>query len=664
MMAHGEGGDASESLGDRTVPQLFEDSAERHVDRPAQSYKGGVYHRSLAGVAFEAAPDGEFVDLTYGEMRSIVRRLATGFRELDIGLGDRVGIFAGTRMEWAQCDFALLSAGAVVTTVYESSSAGQIKHLLDDPDATAVVVENADLLDRVLSVEDDIPVETYVVMDAVDHDREDVYTLADVYEMGDEEYSEGKFRTYLAERDPADLASLVYTSGTTGQPKGVRLTHRNFVANVEQVERQYGPSADLPSGTPRIDETTRTVSYLPLAHVFERQSGHFFIFEAGGCVAYAESVDTLKEDFQTVEPTAATSVPRVYEKIYDAVRAEAESSAIGDRVFPWAVQVGRRYHREERPGVALKVKYAIADRLVFSNVREALGGNIELLVSGGGTLSKQLAELYHGMGLPIFEGYGLTEASPVVTTNPLAEPKTGTIGTPHPSMDIEIDTKTLPEEQIGATLGTTGELLIKGSNVTDGYWELPEATESAFTDDGYFKTGDIVTKRPDDYFVFRERSKQLLVLSTGKNVAPQRVEGELEESPIIDQAMIVGDGRKFVSAILVLDTDEIFAKRGVAVPSDPVEICDDEAVRDLVATEVEHANESLESHESVSKFHLSVEPFTEVNGLLTPTMKKKRPAIKRQYETEIESLYGDNEFTRQDQVAVDDAQEKVAVDEE
>jgi len=274
-MAHGEGGDASESLGDRTVPQLFEDSAERHVDRPAQSYKGGVYHRSLAGVAFEAAPDGEFVDLTYGEMRSIVRRLATGFRELDIGLGDRVGIFAGTRMEWAQCDFALLSAGAVVTTVYESSSASQIKHLLDDPDATAVVVENADLLDRVLSVEDDIPVETYVVMDAVDRDREDVHTLADVYEMGDEEYSEGKFRTYLAERDPGDLASLVYTSGTTGRPKGVRLTHRNFVANVEQVERQYGPSADLPPGTPRIDETTRTVSYLPLAHVFERQSGHF-----------------------------------------------------------------------------------------------------------------------------------------------------------------------------------------------------------------------------------------------------------------------------------------------------------------------------------------------------------------------------------------------------
>ena len=649
-----DSGDQLGAYGDETLPRLFEDSAEQQTDRPAQSYKGGIYDRSLAGVAFDAAPDDEYADLTYGDMRSIVRRLAIGFREIGIRPEDRVGLFAGTRMEWAQSDFALLAAGAVVTTVYKSSSPDQIEHLLADPDATAVVVENEELLERVLAVEDAVPTTRYIVMDSVDRDRENVYTLADVYELGEQSFDAGRYETMIAEREPDDLASLVYTSGTTGLPKGVELTHRNFAANVEQVGEGYGPDADLEPDSPRIDGTTRTVSYLPLAHVFERLTGHFFIFSVGGCVAYAESVDTLKDDFQTVEPTAATSVPRVYEKIYDAIEEEATSSSLGERVFPWAVEVARRYHREGRPGLKLRLKHAIADKLVYSNVQSALGGNIEILVSGGGTLSKELAELYHGMGLPIFEGYGLTEAAPVVTTNPIDEPKTGTIGTPLPGLETTIDTRHVPEDDIRATIGTTGELLVEGPNSTDGYWGLSEATAESFTDDGYFRTGDIVTKRPDGYYVFRERSKQLLVLSTGKNVAPQRVEGILESSPLIEQGVVIGDGRKFASALLVPDPDAVAdraRREGVSIPPDLAGMCDDDAVHDLVETDVEAASADLEPHESITEFRLTPEEFTEENGLLTPTMKKRRPKITEHYDAEITSIYGGDPDRRRQAVA-------------
>ncbi|MBX0322669.1 long-chain fatty acid--CoA ligase [Halomicroarcula sp. F13] len=640
-------------IGNQTLGELFESTVETHGDRPAQRYKGGVYDRSLAGVAVDPAPDGDFAVLSYDEMAGVVRRLAAGFRDIGIGPDDRVGLFADTRMEWAQCDFALLAAGAVVTTVYESSSPEQARHLLADPEATAVVVENDDLLERVFAVEDDVPVEQYVVMDETESDREDVYGLAEVYERGDEVFDEPRYRTWIAERDPDDLASLVYTSGTTGKPKGVQLTHRNFAANAAQCEAGYGPSADLPPGEPRIDASTQTVSYLPLAHVFERLTGHFFIFSLGGCVAYAESVDTLKEDFQSVEPTVATSVPRVYEKIYDAIREDAEESAVGERVFEWAVDVGRRYHREELPGVPLRAKYAVADRLVFSKVRNALGGNVEMLVSGGGTLSKELAELYHGMGLPIYEGYGLTEAAPVVTTNPIEQPKVGTIGTPVPHIDFELDTHVLPEENLGGVMGETGELLVKGPNVTDGYWDMPQATADAFTDDGYFRTGDIVTQRPDGYVVFRERAKQLLVLSTGKNVAPQHVEEAMENRPEIDQAMALGDGEKFVGALVVPDVDRLAeraADEGVSIPGDPERLAADDTAHGLVEQAVERANESLESHETVKRFELLAEGFTEDNDLLTPTMKKVRPAIKERYADRIGRIYDEQAFVGEGRV--------------
>ncbi|MFP9192405.1 AMP-dependent synthetase/ligase [Natronosalvus vescus] len=622
-----------------TLGQMFAKTVERNNGKPAQRYKGGIYDRSLAGVAFDPAPTGDYAMLTYDEMGAIVNTLAAGFRDLGVAAGDRVAMFAGTRLEWAQSDFALLSAGAVVTTVYRSSSSRQVRYLLEDPGATGVVVENEELLKRVLEVEDDLDLEFIVSMDDLEgyDDRDDIVTLAEVYARG--EGGEDAVEDWLEERTPDDLASLIYTSGTTGQPKGVELTHRNFRTNVNQVYRRYGPRPGKPAGSPSIDGDTQTVSFLPLAHVFERTAGHFVMFAAGGCVAYAESSDTLKEDFQLVGPTTATSVPRVYEKIYDAIREQASESSVKERIFHWATDVSRDYYRADSPGTGLKLKMKIADKLVFSQVKEALGGNVEFLVSGGGTLSAELCTLYHGMGLPIYEGYGLTETSPVVTTNPPEEPKIGTIGVPVLDCELKVDKTVVPEESTSTTVGETGELLVQGPHVARGYWNKPEKTAEAFFEDEdgrWFRTGDIVTIRSDGYLVFHERSKQMLVLSTGKNVAPAPIEDSFAQSQVVEQCMVVGDGEKFVGALIVPNFQYL---RDVLELADDERIVDSEAAHELVQAEVDAVNEDFEKHEQIKQFQLVSEEFTEENEMLTPTMKKKRRVILEKFNQEVADIY-------------------------
>ncbi|MGQ4556677.1 AMP-binding protein [Halobellus sp. GM3] len=659
----------SEVLGDTTLSRMFEATAARNADAVAQQYKGGIYDRSLvASDVVAAAADGEYADLTYAEMRGVVRALAAGFRDIGVGAGDRVGIFAQTRMEWAQTDFALLAAGGVVTTVYTSSSRSQVRYLLSDPGASGVVVENAELLSRVLAVEEELDLEFIAVIDELPdgsgmagavRDRDDVYTLGEIHDRGADAFEEERYESWLDARDPGDLASLIYTSGTTGQPKGVELTHRNFRSNVNACYRRFGPRPD--KSVPVIDSGATALSFLPLAHVFERLAGHFLFFAAGATVAYAEDPDTLREDFGTVRPTIGTSVPRVYEKLYDAIRAEASESPLKRRIFEWAVGVGRAYHATHDPGRVLSAKHRLADRLVFAQVREALGGRVDFFISGGGSLSPELCRLYHAMGLPILEGYGLTETSPVVSVNPPEEPKVGTIGPPLPGVDVRLDRGIVDNgsggvddsvagaadgdssaEGTNATEGGVGELLVRGSNVSAGYWNRPDETAAAFTDDGWFRTGDIVELRPDGYIAFRERAKQLLVLSTGKNVAPGPIEDAFAASPVIEQCVVVGDGRKFVSALFVPNFEGLRAwadAEGIDLPDDRGAICGDDRVRERVDREVDAVNEQFESYERIKQYRLLTEEFSADTDTLTPTMKKKRRNILDRYADQIEMLY-------------------------
>ncbi|MEF8875478.1 MAG: long-chain fatty acid--CoA ligase [Haloarculaceae archaeon] len=636
---------SDEVIGEDTVPELFEAAAERHADREAQWYKGGIYERSLVDGVVPAAPAGQYAALTYAEMRDVVRNLSAGFRELGVEAGDRVGILADTRMEWAQSDLALLAAGGVVTTVYTDSSPSQVQYLLSDPGASGVVVENGDLLERVLDVEDELDLEFVAVIDEFDghEDREDVHTLAEVHGLGEGAFDRERYDGWLDERGIDDLASLIYTSGTTGRPKGVKLTHRNFRSNINQVRRRFAPRPDRDPEVPSIDETDRSLSFLPLAHVFERLAGHYLMFGTGATVAYAESADTVAEDIGLVRPTVATSVPRVYQRIFKSMREQAAESDLKSRIFEWAVDVGRTYATTDRPGPLLRAKYRLADRLVFSTVEEQMGGNVEFFVSGGGSLSKRLAELFDGMGLPILEGYGLTEASPVVSTNPPEDSRAGTLGPPLSEVETKLDGEVVSEDQRADATGAIGELLIRGPNVTEGYWNRPEATEGAFTEDGWFRTGDIIERTEDDYLIYHDRLKEILVLDTGKNVAPGPIEDEFATSERVDQIMVMGDDEKFVSALAVPNFEgvERWAERNEAdLPSDRAAICEDERVQRWIAEEIIEVNEEFSKHERIKEFRLVPDEWTPENDLLTPSLKLKRRNILARYDEEVREIYG------------------------
>lgn len=361
------------------------------------------------------------------------------------------------------------------------------------------------------------------------------------------------------------------------------------------------------------------------------------MFASGVTVAYAESADTLAEDIQTVRPTIATSVPRVYERIFSSMREQAPESYLGRRLFAWALRVARESARDPAPGFGLRLQHRIADRLVYSSVRDQLGGNIELMVSGGGSLSTRLAELFQGMGIPLLEGYGLTETAPVLSTNPPEDPRPGTLGVPVPGVEVRLDTDRGPSTE------TVGELLVRGPNVSSGYWNRPDATARAFTEDGWFRTGDLVEQTDDAFLIFHERLKQLLVLDTGKNVAPARIEDGFATNERIDQIMAVGDSQKFVSALVVPDIAAVTRwarEQGIPIPDDEWALCEDSRVREMIDAEIQRVNEGLEKHERVQAFRMVTREWTPDNGLLTPSMKLKRRSILGQHQQLVESIYG------------------------
>ncbi|UPM43292.1 AMP-dependent synthetase/ligase [Halocatena salina] len=639
-------GTDDEVIGVSTLGRLFEGSTSRNRDRNAQLYKGGVYDRSLVSEGvIDASAAGRYSPLTYNEMQHIVHNLAAGFRDMGIEPGDRVGLFASTRMEWAQVDFALHVAGGVVTTVYTESSPEQVQFLLGDCSASAVVVENQELLERVLAVEDQLDLSLIVVMDeyAGYDDREDILTLGELHRRGEGISWPLQLESWLNERDVDDLASIIYTSGTTGKPKGVRLTHRQLRSNINQTRTRLGPRPDKDPELPVIDKEVTTLAFLPLAHVFERTANHFLMFASGATVAYAESSDTVADDLQTVQPSNIASVPRIYERIYDSMLEEVSGSSLKERIFDWSVGVAREHARSDSHGIIHRLKYALADRLVYSDVKEQLGGNINIFISGGGSLSKDLSELFLGMGVRIVEGYGLTEASPVVSVNPLENVKPGTLGPPLPGVEVGIDQTVLSEEQKQHMSGDVGELLVQGPNVTEGYWENQAATEDAFTN-GWLRTGDIVEQTDDGYLIFHDRLKQVLVLSTGKNISPRPIEDEFATSDRIEQIMVIGDNEKFVAALIVpnFETIERWAnQRQVNLPDNKAAICQNDLVKRWVLEEVDMVNEQLEYEERIKMFELIPEEWTPDNDLLTPSLKKKRRNILQRYAGQVDRIYAD-----------------------
>ena len=560
------------------------------------------------------------------ELFDEVRDLSLGLEGLGVQAGDRVAIQADSRPEWTITDLATLTAGAVTVPVYATLPAGQVGYILADAGARVVVVEDEEQAAKVRAERHRLPeLETVIVMDPrSEGTRSDEHSLAQVVDRGHRRLmtENGLGRVY-AERaqaiDPEALATIIYTSGTTGHPKGVMLSHHNFVANMEDVDHVIA-----------ITEDDTALSFLPLSHAFERMVVYLYLYK-GATVVFGEAIDTLGRDMQQVRPTIMTGVPRVYEKlrarIIDAVAA---SPRVRLGLFAWAVAVGHDAARARlsgrEPGLVTRAQEGVADRLVLSKIRARTGGRLRFVVSGSAPLGREVAEFLYAIGLPVLEGYGLTETSPVLTTTPPGAARLGTVGTALPHVELKI--------------ADDGEILARGPNVMVGYYNNPEAT-AAVIRDGWFHTGDIGRLDADGYLSITDRKKELIVTAGGKNVAPQPIEALLKRDPIVAEALLVGDRRRFVSALLVPDFVTLAKRLAVdgLAPGTLEELVRREDVERIFQPIVDQANRELASYEQVKRFALLPAEFSVATGELTPTLKLKRRVVEERWAAVIEEIY-------------------------
>jgi long-chain acyl-CoA synthetase len=587
---------------------MFEEITTRLPDHPGFMYK----------------KEGRYVPITYREFRRNVYRLARWLLAQGIAKGDRVALLSNNRPEWPLSDMAILLVGGVNVPVYPTLEAEQTRHLLDHSESRLIFVEDGKQLAKVLEVWKDLPaLEGVVVFDPPSGSLpERVIALEEALgaeELSDEEYEQ--IRRRAGSITPDDLASIVYTSGTTGVPKGVMLSHGNFMSNV-----------DSTLSVVDLSEKDVSLSFLPLSHSLERTAGYYGLMARGATIAYAESIQTVPENMQEVRPTIVISVPRLYEKMYAKIQARlATAPAFRKALFDWAIGVGKRREelkRQGRTSVLNALQDAVAEALVFKKLKALMGGRLRFFVSGGAPLEKSIAEFFAAAGILILEGYGLTETSPVTNCNRPDAYRFGTVGPTIPGVQVRI--------------AEDGEILVKGPNVMKGYFKMPEETAAVFTEDGWFKTGDIGEIDSDGFLRITDRKKELIVTSGGKNVPRAPIENMLKTSPHITQAMCVGDKRKFIGALIVPDWERVKETLGEpAAAKPPEELVDDPAVIELIQREVDRVNEKLPRYERIKRFKLVPREWLQETGELTPTLKLKRRVILKKFADEIEGIYAE-----------------------
>jgi long-chain acyl-CoA synthetase len=569
----------------------------------------------------------EIVGQSTREWFDDLRDLALGLAEAGVQAGDRVAILSESRPEWLMTDLAVAVGGAITVPVYPTLSAAQARYIVEDSGARLAFVSNAAQLEKLQTIRHELPsLEAVVVFDAdAAAPAASVLAFDALKARGHArilaEWGMGRaFRDRAKTVKPSDLATIIYTSGTTGEPKGVMLTHGNLVSNL------IASKALL-----RLGDDERALSFLPLSHSFERMLGYLCLAN-GIAIVFAESTDTIARDIVTVKPTLMTGVPRVFEKLQARI-LEKGSALPGPRrtLFRWAIGVGIARARSElqgrRASVVNGLKSKLADRLVWSKIRENLGGHLKNIVSGSAPLSPATAEFFHGIGLPITEGYGLTETSPVLTGNPPGAARLASVGVPIPGVEIRI--------------ADDGEILARGPNIMAGYYNKPEATAEVLTD-GWFRTGDIGRLDADGYLYITDRKKDLLVTSGGKNIAPQPIEAVLKRSPLVSEAVLLGDRRKFVSALIVPDFAVLERRlRDIGRASgDRESLVGRDDVLALYQEIVDALNRDLAQFERIKQFRLLPAEFSIDSGELTPTLKVRRNVVEQRWREVIDQMYG------------------------
>lgn len=563
-------------------------------------------------VAFEKRVDGEWRPITSAEFAASVRAVAKGLVAAGIRPGDRVALMSRTRYEWTVFDFAIWTAGAVVVPIYETSSADQVEWIVRDSGARAVVVEDAHHLATVERVREREGVAVEAVW-VIDHGA-----VASLTEAG-RDIADADLDAVSALAGPDDVATIIYTSGTTGRPKGCELTHSNFMAL--SVNTLAALEAVVVDGS-------ATILFLPLAHVFARLI-QVLVVDRGVRLGHSPDVKNLLDDLATFQPTFLLAVPRVLEKIYNGAEAKAVAGGTG-KVFHAAARVAIAHSRATEQGSAglrLRLEHALYDRLVYGRLREAMGGKVEYVVSGGAPLGTRLGHFFRGIGCTVLEGYGLTETTAPVAVNLPDRIKIGTVGPPLPGIAVRT--------------ADDGELLFKGINIFRGYHENPQATAEAL-EDGWFHTGDIGTVDEDGFITITGRKKELIVTAGGKNVAPAVLEDRLRAHALVSQCVVVGDHRPFIGALISLDEEmwPTWAKNHGLEGVSFEQARSHERVLAELQTAVDFANEAVSRAESVRKFAVLDTDFTEANGYLTPSLKVRRFAVLKDFAGQIDELYG------------------------
>jgi long-chain acyl-CoA synthetase len=601
-----------------TLTQLIFDAIDKYGAKPA---------------CLRCKAAGTWQTLTHQDVLQRMTRAGLALKRLGVRRGDRVAILSENRPGWAIADFASLCIGAADVPIYPTLPANQVRYILKDSGAVALFVSTVPQAAKIREIRAELPDLKHVIAMDADAVGEGMLGWKELYGMGAEAEAAGEGATFRQEAlsaGPDDVATIIYTSGTTGDPKGVMLTHDNIWFNIKSSLRTFDLGPD-----------DVTLSFLPLSHIFERMAGHYGLFCVGATINYAESIDTVPQNLVEVSPTFVTSVPRLYEKIYARVLENALAGGlVKKRIFFWAKDVGERWAdlrlANQPVPRALRIQYVIATKLVFSKIQARTGGRMRFFVSGGAPLPADVARFFYAAGLPIYEGYGLTETSPVICVNNVHAIGLGTVGPAIDGVEVRIT--------------DDGEVLTRGRHVMRGYFNKPEATAEVLTADGWFHTGDIGEMDPRGFLKITDRKKDLIVTAGGKNIAPQPIEGMAKHSKFVANAVMLGDKRKFCVMLVVPQFEHLepWAKHKSLVFADRDALIRLPPVQAKMQREVLRQLGGLASYELPKRVMLLEHDFTIESGDLTPTLKVRRRVVEKKFLRKIDALYAEGEPVRDD----------------
>lgn len=592
-----------------SMAAIFLNQVDKYGDRACVAYKD----------------NGRYSNISWRRMGEMVGCLASFLISMGIEKGDHIAVFSQNRYEWWLTDLAVLSVGAMDVPIYATNSSEEAFYVLDHSEAKACFVGGQDNLEKIRQVKDRLShLEFIVSYDSEKANDDKMVSFTDALDMGRHQDAGDEIMNRLESINASEPATILYTSGATGHPKGVILSHHNIISNIRQVLVDYGEI---------LSDQDQFISFLPLSHALERTAGFYLPITIGAKVAFAENFSTLQQNMAEVRPTVIISVPRLYEKVREGILSQINNgSLVKKALFSWAVRIASKnlayVCRQRQPKGLFAIQYGLADRLIFSKIKATLGmDRIKLAVSGGGPLSVSDAEFFLGMEIIVLEGYGLTETSPVTHVNLPGLIKPGTVGPPLKDTIIKFSDQ--------------GEVLIKGPQVMLGYFKDAQATRESFTEDGFLMSGDIGHADEDGYLSITGRKKDIIITSGGKNIAPQPIEIRLLDSGFIAQACLIGDRRKFISALIVPAFSELrlwAEKRGIAF-SHNEDLIQNGKVLERYEKEVEKCMRQFSQAEKIKKFRLFPREWTQHTGELTPTLKIKRHVVEKKYETLIEEMY-------------------------